>query len=212
MIITFTLMLVPICLNLYYFLNMFYCANVTKVNRTRIGSWAWRSSCLLLLLLWLGLIVLWLYIRIRIECSTRKAQLKKGEVSRRKYEICVWKITHFGIKYFPLTIITLTVMFVPLRLNLYYFQNMFYCTNVTKVNRTRIGSWAWRSTCLLLWLLLWLGLLVLWRYISYWMSAFILEEKTLILRSIYFHESSNCEYIPLKQVKWHLIGFAQELM
>ena len=34
-------------------------------------------------------------------------------------------------------------------MNLYYLFNMFYCTNVTKVNRTRIGSWAWRSTCLL---------------------------------------------------------------
>ena len=61
-------------------------------------------------------------------------------VSRRKYEICVWKITHFGIKYFPLTIITFTVIFVPLCLNLYYLLNMFYCTTVTKENRTRSGS------------------------------------------------------------------------
>ena len=88
-------------------------------------------------------------------------------LSRRKYEICVWKITHFDIKYLPLTIITFTVMFVLLCLNLYYFLNMFYCTNVTKVNRTRIGSWACRSTCLLLWLLLWLGLIILWLYITF---------------------------------------------
>ena len=92
--------------------------------------------------------------------------LCSASLSRRKYEICVWKIAHFGIKYFPLTIITFTIMFVLLYLNLYYFLNMFYCTNVKKVNRTRIGSWAWRSTCLLLWLLLWLGLLVLWLYIT----------------------------------------------
>ena len=84
-------------------------------------------------------------------------------VSRRKYEICVWKITHFGIKYFSLTIIIFTVMFVCL--NLYYLLNMFYCTNVTKENRPRISSWAWRSTCFLLRLLLWLGLLILWLYI-----------------------------------------------
>ena len=31
-------------------------------------------------------------------------------LSRRKCEICAWKITHFGIKYFPLSIITFTVM------------------------------------------------------------------------------------------------------
>ena len=86
-------------------------------------------------------------------------------MSRRKYEICVWKIAHFGIKYFPLTIITFTVMFVLLCLNLYYLLNLFYCTNETKVNRTGIGGWIWRSMCLLLCLLLWLGLLVLWLYI-----------------------------------------------
>ena len=31
------------------------------------------------------------------------------------------------------------------------------------MNRTRIGSWAQRSRCFLLWLLLWLGLIILWR-------------------------------------------------
>ena len=77
-----------------------------------------------------------------------KWRLLSSFLSRRKYEICVWKIAHFGIKYFPLTITTFTVMFVPLCLNLYYFLNLFYCTNETKVNRPRIGSWAWSSTCL----------------------------------------------------------------
>ena len=44
----------------------------------------------------------------------------------------MWKVTHFVVKYFPLTIATFTVMFVLLCLNLYYFLNLFYCTNVTK--------------------------------------------------------------------------------
>ena len=62
----------------------------------------------------------------------------------------VRKIALFRIKYLPLMIITFTVMFVPLCLNLYYFLNVFYCKYVTKVNRTRIGSRAGRSTCVLL--------------------------------------------------------------
>ena len=32
----------------------------------------------------------------------------------RNYEMNVWKISHFSIKYFPLTNITFTVMFVPI--------------------------------------------------------------------------------------------------
>ena len=130
-------------------------------------------------------------------------------MSRIKYEICVWKIAHLGIKYFPLTIITFTVMLVPLCLNLYYFLNMFYCTNVTKVNRTRIGSWAWRSTCVLLWLLLWLGLIVLWLYITLnsvegnttWLSKQSIISgldfcKTRRI-SVFPHFSSLCELLVL---------------
>ena len=49
---------------------------------------------------------------------------------------------------------------------MYYLLNLFDCTNVTKVKRTRIGSWAGRTTCVLLWLLLWLGLIIHWRYIN----------------------------------------------
>ena len=47
---------------------------------------------------------------------------------------------HFGIKYFPLTITTFTVMYVSLSQNLYYLLNMFYCTNVTNGNSYKLAA------------------------------------------------------------------------
>ena len=81
-----------------------------------------------------------------------------NSLSRRKYEINVWKIASFSIEYFNLTIITL--LFAPLCFKFVLPLNLFYSPNVTKMNRSRIGRWAGRSTCVLFWLLLCLGLII----------------------------------------------------
>ena len=79
---------------------------------------------------------------LRVKYSTLSLKVSRLCVtqSRRKWEINVWKNAHFSIKCYPLTIITFTVMIVPLCQNLYYLLNLFDCEYVTKVNRTRIGS------------------------------------------------------------------------